>query len=69
MPEVQEIINSADSLALSKLLQIISTSSFDLPCDILSFYSDEIIGMMRLGIQKNTLTSELLVTIINTAEQ
>ena len=67
--EIENMIGNGDSLALSKLLQTIYERALDLPCDDLAFYSDQIIGMIKVAIVKKTVNAKALETVSDTAEE
>ena len=46
--DLEQIIFSADALALSKLVQTIEIKGADIPCEALAVYSDQVLGMIRV---------------------
>lgn len=58
--DVQTIIFTADGVALTKLLQTIEIKGEEIPCDALAVYSDQIIGMIKVVLEKKSLTGSQL---------
>ena len=64
--EIDQIIESADSLALLKVIQTLATST-TLPCDKIVAYLLELLGRIRSAIQKKQFSADQLTVIIDGA--
>lgn len=64
--EIDELILSADSVAILKTIQTVATDD-SLPCDQRIAYLLEVLGRIKCAIQKKTFNADQLQVIIEGA--